>query len=1252
MPRTLSAVALLLFAALSQAQDVPLRTTAEATKYEKTSTSAEVVAFAQELAKRSPLAKYSTYGKSVEGKPLPLLVLSDPPVATPEEAATTKKSVVLVTANIHGGEVDGKEAVLTLARDLVAEKDTPLLKKLVVLIAPNFNPDGNDQFAETNRRGQNGPKSTGIRANANGFDLNRDFVKLETPETRGVVGLLNQWNPLLVIDCHTTNGSYHRYALTFDGPRMPASDPRLIEYVQTKLQPAVVEKVKKATGFDSFTYGDFDRAHEQWLTYGTGPRFGTQLYGLRGILGVLSESYSYASFEDRVRVSYAFVKGNFEFVAENLEAVKKVFADAQKPRKTLALRTKTIPRDKTETVFGWVEEQKDGRWRKTDQPKDYICRIVDQLVPTVEVDVPEAYLIPSQYVEAANTLRRHGIQVGEVREQINLDTETYTVTEAREDREFQKHKLRTVDAKVSKSTTKAEPGMFLVRTNQPLGQLAAYLLEPMADDGLTTWNYFDAGIKVGQPFPVVRVAKGQPVFTGTPRSLPEDQVRNKSFTLDMVGNRAGLGGQPVGEITWLDDGEHWLQVKENKLWKVHARSGKAELFVDQDHLKKSLETVEGAIPPDEPPMGGDRSVPPMGGGRIGGRGGSHPLAGPNYTFNPDRSGVVISTRTGASLAYRDGKPGVRLTKIEKDQPAPEFGSFSPDGKWYAYVLSGNLFALELATGKVTQLTTDGGKDEVLNGRADWVYEEEIFNRNGKAYWWSPDSTRIAFLRFNDKKVPKFTLTSQDGKPESINYPKAGQTNPTVNLGVVAVTETEPKPQFVDLSEYKPEDLIISRVGWTGSEKPALYAFVQNRVQTWLDFVTWPTAAATAQKLFRDSTKAWIDDAGEPKFLKDGSFLFLSERNGWKHIYHYAADGKLIRPVTSGEWEVRSIERIDEASGDVYLTGTFVSVTGNHLGLASLSGGDVQPISHAKSTHTIHLAPKGSLYVDRQSDDFTPTQSVLRELFVKPVRILDTNPTYEREQYRFGRYERTKIKLKDGFELEAAITYPPDFHEFNHYPIWILTYAGPHAPTVRDGWGGGRVFEQILAASGVVVLRVDPRSASGKGAQSAWTCYKQMGVQELKDLEEAVDWIGKNGWADLSRVGISGHSYGGFMASYALTHSKKFSAGIAGAPVTDWNYYDTIYTERYMGLPSENKDGYEKTSVVKAGKNLHGKLLICHGLIDDNVHPQNSLQLISALHQANKEFEVMVYPTSRHGIIPAHYPRSQVQFIRRAFGLEK
>jgi dipeptidyl-peptidase-4 len=237
-------------------------------------------------------------------------------------------------------------------------------------------------------------------------------------------------------------------------------------------------------------------------------------------------------------------------------------------------------------------------------------------------------------------------------------------------------------------------------------------------------------------------------------------------------------------------------------------------------------------------------------------------------------------------------------------------------------------------------------------------------------------------------------------------------------------------------------------------------------------------------------------------------------------------------------------------------------------------------------------------------------------------------------------------------LEGAITYPPDFDATKKYPVWLFTYGGPHMPTIRDEYGGGRILEQSLATTGIIAFRVDPRSASGKGAQSAWACYKQLGVQELKDLEEAVTWLAKREYIDSSRVGISGHSYGGFMAAYALTHSKTFSAGIASGPVTDWKLYDTIYTERYMLTPKENPDGYAKSSCVAAAKNLHGKLLIIHGMMDDNVHMQNSAQLADALQRAGKDFELMLYPNARHGIGGGHYLKLQMDFIRRTLGVQK
>ncbi len=256
-----------------------------------------------------------------------------------------------------------------------------------------------------------------------------------------------------------------------------------------------------------------------------------------------------------------------------------------------------------------------------------------------------------------------------------------------------------------------------------------------------------------------------------------------------------------------------------------------------------------------------------------------------------------------------------------------------------------------------------------------------------------------------------------------------------------------------------------------------------------------------------------------------------------------------------------------------------------------------------------------------------------------------------DDYQFGSRELVKIPARDGFILEGELILPPglDPSSTEPHPVWFMTYAGPHTPTVSDAWNGGRVYDQSLASEGFVVFRVDPRSASGKGAISAWSAYKKLGVQELEDIKDAIGWLKKKPYVDGSRIGMAGHSYGGFMTSYAMTHCDLFAAGIAGAPVTDWRDYDSIYTERFMLTPQENPKGYAETSVVRAASKLHGRLLIAHGGIDDNVSVRNTLHFVQALQVANKDFELMIYPSSRHGINAAHYQKLQLDFIRRTLG---
>ena len=499
---------LLLVSALSIGQNA-LLTTAERTNYVETSSHADVLGFCTDLAKRSPLVKYADFGTSTEGKKLPLLVLSDPPVATPEEAKKLGKPVVMAFANIHAGEVDGKEAVLMLARDL-ADKKSNLLKTFVILIAPNFNPDGNDKFGR-NRTSQNGPPQVGLRENGQRMDLNRDFVKLETPEVKALIHVMNTWDPLVIIDCHTTNGSYHRYTLTYDTPRYVAVDPKLIEFGQKKLLPAATTKVKAATGFDTFQYGNFGAGQTRWEPsgYSGTPRFGIQYIGVRGRIGILSESYSYATFEDRVKATYAFVKAIFEYAAENLDSVKAVVAAASAPRDSVGLRSKHVAVGDPIKVLGYESAKRENGKVVYGPSKDFTIPVMTKMEPTLSVARPAIYLVDPSYAKAVETLRNHGVVVEELKEDAKVPVEEYTVKETvKAQRPFQGH--NTVDkVEVEKKADEyaAKAGTFVVRTNQPLGNLAVFLLEPQAEDGLVTWNLFDAGLKEKAVYPVRRVLK-------------------------------------------------------------------------------------------------------------------------------------------------------------------------------------------------------------------------------------------------------------------------------------------------------------------------------------------------------------------------------------------------------------------------------------------------------------------------------------------------------------------------------------------------------------------------------------------------------------------------------------------------------------------------------------------------------------------------------------------------------------------------
>ena len=482
-------------------------------------------------------------------------------------------------------------------------------------------------------------------------------------------------------------------------------------------------------------------------------------------------------------------------------------------------------------------------------------------------------------------------------------------------------------------------------------------------------------------------------------------------------------------------------------------------------------------------------------------------------------------------------------------------------------------------------------------------------------------------------MPEFPVTDHipiDQILELTNYPKAGDNNPIVKLGIVNAAGGD--VQWVDTYKYKPEDFLIVRVGWFPDGKKVWF-MAQNREQTFIDLNTGDPNGGKSSNLFREQTKAWIgiNDEGM-RWLKDGSFLWLSDRNGWTHIYHYAADGRLIKQVTNGDWDVQSLGQVDEGKGTIYFSASEHSFIANQVYTIKLDGSGLNRISTSEGTHRPSFNSTGSHFIDSWSDVNTPTQVRLYDASGKLVRSIDENKVEALSQYKLSKPEFLNVKTRDGFTMEAMMIKPPDFDPAKKYPVMSYTYSGPQAPQVRNAWGGPTyMWHQMLAEKGYIIWICDNRTASNKGVNSAWPAYKNFGELELRDLEDGFTWLKSQPYVDSSRIGLWGWSYGGFMTSYALTHSQTFKIGIAGGTVSDWRNYDSIYTERYMGTPQDNPEGYWKSSPVHFASNLHGKLLLIHGAMDDNVHMANTMQFLYELQKAGKQVQLMVYPKSRHGV---------------------
>ncbi len=597
-------------------------------------------------------------------------------------------------------------------------------------------------------------------------------------------------------------------------------------------------------------------------------------------------------------------------------------------------------------------------------------------------------------------------------------------------------------------------------------------------------------------------------------------------------------------------------------------------------------------------------------------------------------------RRGSNATSGGDSETIQITKDGTDAPRKSEAHCNATGTRASYVMGGNLFVVEAATKEVWQVTSDGS-EEMLHGVLDWVYQEEIYGRGDfQGHWWSPKGDLVALLSLDESKVREFTIvnhvpagfldTERSVTTEVTNYPKVGDPNPTASLSIVD-TSTKART-VVDLAGY-PSDVLVVRVGWTEDQKSML-VILQDRIQTWADLCAVDPKTGVLTRLVREESTSWVNRPEMPRFLADGTYLWLSERTGYNHVYRYQKGGELLGAVTSGDWQVRSIERIDETSGQLWFEGTKDGATGRHLYRIGLDGTGLVCLTPGIGTHQAELSEDGSFLVDRWSAmDQPPSVRVLDGKDGSVLKELGRAELTGAKEYAFADKLRLSIAARDGYLLDASLMLPPDRKPGAVYPIHLPTYSGPDAPTVRDAWSPS-AYQIFMAQQGFLVLQVNVRSASGRGHKDISTCYKQLGVQELKDLEDAVAFVCKEHQGDAARVAIEGWSYGGFMAAYALTHSDKFALGLAGAGVYDWRLYDTIYTERYMAMPDTNSSGYDATSVIKAAKNLKGHLVLQHGSMDDNVHLQNTMQLLWELQKAGKQnFELMIYPRSQHGPNP-------------------
>lgn len=663
--------------------------------------------------------------------------------------------------------------------------------------------------------------------------------------------------------------------------------------------------------------------------------------------------------------------------------------------------------------------------------------------------------------------------------------------------------------------------------------------------------------------------------------------------------------QRGNQIRWEDD-THYLQMQKDKkgndvLMSVDALSGKA----------KKAKTPKDA-----------------------------PTPTPRPRVFVKEGELFYSDGTGADDKQLTANPGIEMNP-----------RMSPDQKKVAFTRDNDLYVIDLETNLERRLTTDG-TNLIYNGYASWVYFEEILGRGSRyaAFWWSPDSKKVSFLHFDDTEVPLFVLMRADslhGAPEMTRYPKPGDPNPKVKFGIADIESGH--LTWADFDENV--DQYLAWPVWKPCSSEVLIQ-VLNRDQNHMQFFMINPETGAKRKIYEEKYETWVDFFKNIYTLKDGSgFILNSHLTGFENLYYIDWNGRVVAQLTDVNWRVGGITRVDEENGVVYFNGRGEESTEMHAFRVNLDGSNFVQLTDGAGMHRVSMSPGGSFLIDSWSGFTQPAITQLRDANGKLIRVL-RETEFEFDPAKHAKREYYRIPTTDGFNLPAVITYPINFDPNKKYPVVFTIYGGPDAGGIRSSFSTGAGW---YARNGIITFQIDHRASGHFGKKGLDYMWRNLGKWEMHDYIEGVKWLRTLPFVDPDRMGITGGSYGGYTTCMALTFGADYwTHGIASSSVTDWRLYDNVYTERYMDTPQQNPDGYDFGSAMTHASKLKGKLLIIHGEMDDNVHMQNSLQLVSKLEDLGKDFQLMIYPNGRHGWGGAkrqHSSKLANNFWIKEFGLK-